>query len=126
MATERAGPPEGFTTVSAPQTDNDYDTEEVGRPQVGDLLQGDVLAKKPGKGEYESMVVELKLTQPYGEHEVGDLVHFWCTSGLEDLMDEIDRGREIAVYVDELDEIDGEEVRLYEIGVGGGDNGGAD
>lgn len=122
MATERAGPPEGFKTVPEPEQNSDYDTERVDRPRDGDVLQGDVLVKKPEKGEHDSMVVELKLTQPYGEFGAGDLVHFWTTNGLEARMEDIDRGTEIAVYVVGHDEIDGDEVRLYEVAVPGGDD----
>lgn len=124
MATEKAEPPEGFTKAEAPnQNDsNDYDTEWIDRPEVGDMVQGTMLARNPDRGEYETDVLEIKLSQPYGEFGDGDLVAMWATSGIEDQLDATDvtRGDEIAITAESTFETDnGQERRNYSLYVQG-------
>ncbi|WP_181687323.1 hypothetical protein [Halorhabdus salina] len=121
MATEEAEPPEGFTTVEQPGNNDsdDYDTDWIDRPEVGDLVQGNLLAIKPDRGEYDSTVLEIKLTQPYGDHDEGDLVAMWSTQGIDAALDEAGspRGEELAVWCDETYDLDGDEVRNFELAV---------
>lgn len=119
MATEQAEVPEGFTKAEAPtqNSNDDYDTEWVDRPSVGDMLQGMLLNVKPDCGEYDTTVIEARLTQPYHDHDEGDLVCFWSTNGIDSALEENDvsRGEEIAVVCDGTFEVDGEERREFAV-----------
>jgi hypothetical protein len=119
MATEEAEVPEGFTKAEAPNqnSDDDYDTEWVERPMQGELLQGNLLAVKPDRGEYDTTIIEMRLTEPYGSHDADDLVCFWSTQGIDDALDEnnIRRGDEIALTCDETFDVDGDERRNYAV-----------
>ena len=124
MATEKAEPPEGFTKADAPSQNNgdDYDTDWIDRPEVGDMVQGTLLARNLDRGEYDTDVLEIKLTQPYGDFDTGDLVAMWATSGIEDALDgnDVGRGDEIAVTAESTFESDdGQERRNYALYVQG-------
>lgn len=79
MATEESGPPEGFTAVEQPTTNDDYDTEWVDRPEVSETLVGTLLARKPDRGEYDSTILELRLSEDYQDQEADDLVSLWLS-----------------------------------------------
>ncbi|ARS89641.1 hypothetical protein [Natrarchaeobaculum aegyptiacum] len=116
MATEEAQPPEGFTKATAPSTNSDdYDTEWVERPEVGEIVQGTLLDMKPECGDYDTTILELRLSAPYGDHDEGDLVCFWSTNGIDAALEENDvaRGEEIAVACEGTFEIDGEDRREF-------------
>ncbi|MFC7230321.1 hypothetical protein ACFQMM_01115 [Saliphagus sp. GCM10025308] len=118
MATEPAEVPEGFTKVTAPQqNDDDFDTEWVDRPALGELVQGTLLNLKPDCGDHDTTVIEMRLSEPYGEFEDGALVCFWSTNGIDAALEEndISRGEEIAVVCDDTFEIDGESRRGYSV-----------
>jgi hypothetical protein len=120
MATETPEAPQGFKKADAPDTDNDtdFDTEWVDRPEPSELLQGNLLAIKEDRGQYDTTVLELRLTEPYGDHEPDDLVCLWSTNGIDAALDENDvrRGDEIALLVDETWETDdGESRRNYAV-----------
>ena len=117
MATENATPPEGFTKAESPQNSNDYDTEFVDRPDVGDLLQGVLLAIKPERGQYETTLLEIRLTQPYGDCDEDELVAVWSTTGIDDALEEndVNRGDEIALAVEDTFESDGDTRRNYAV-----------
>jgi len=116
MATDKAEAPEGFTKAEAP-TNDDYDTEWVDRPEYGDLVQGILLDRKPDRGEYDTTVLELRLTEPCGELDSGECVAMWSTNGIDSALDgnEVERGEEIAIVCDETYEEDGDERRNYEV-----------
>ena len=122
MATEKAEPPEGFTKADAPNQNDgdDYDTDWIDRPGVGDMVQGTLLARNLDHGKYDTDVLEIKLTQPYGDFDTGDLVVMWATSGIEDALDsnDVGRGNEIAITVDDTFKSDGQERRNYALYVG--------
>lgn len=124
MATESPEAPEGFTQASSPDTggDQDHDTVQVNRPELGQELRGTLLSKKPDRGDWDNMVIELRLTQPYGDHAEGDLVHCWCTNGIEaalegtDGTDEVPRGSEVSIQVESTWETDnGDQRRNYSV-----------
>lgn len=119
MATEPTEVPEGFTKAAAPTTNNDddFDTEWVDRPAQGDMLQGTLLNLKPDCGQFDTTVIELRLTQPHGDFDAGALVCFWSTNGIDAALEENDvsRGEEIAVVADETFEIDGEQRQGYSV-----------
>ena len=124
MATETPSPPEGFDAAESPDDNSgdDYDTERVDRPELGEALQGELIAKKPNRGQYDSMIIEVRLTEPYKEFDTGDLVHMWCTNGIEKQLtdqgdtDPVPRMSEIYLYVSEtFENDDGETVRGYEV-----------
>jgi hypothetical protein len=119
MAIEKAEVPEGFTKAESPDQNNDDedDTECVERPLEGELLQGNLLAVKPDRGEYDTTIIELRLTEPYGAHAEDELVCFWSTSGIDGALDENDvrRGDEIAITCEDTFEIDGDERRNYAV-----------
>jgi hypothetical protein len=125
MATEKAEPPEGFTKADAPNQNSseEYDTDWIDRPQVGDMVQGTLLARNLDRGEWDTDVLEIKLTQPYGDFDEGDLVAMWATAGIEDALDanEVNRGDEIAITAEEtFTSDDGDERRQYALYVQGG------
>jgi len=118
MATEKAEPPEGFSKVEQPgNNSDDFDTEWVDRPALGDSIQGTLLAINYDRGEYNSEVLEIRLTEPAQEFDDGDLVSMWSTNGITGAIEEADaRGEEIAVLCSGTFEgDDGEENRSYEV-----------
>jgi len=117
MATEPAGAPEGFTKAEAPSSNReDYDTEWIDRPQVGEMVQGTLLDSKPNRGQYDTTVLELRLSDPYGsEHEADDLVAMWSTSGIDDQLEaSADRGDEVAIVCDEVFEYEDDDGETQE------------
>jgi len=118
MATESPNPPEGFTKADEPDNnqDDDYDTEWADKPQLGEMIQGTLLAHKPDAGDYDGLL-EVRLSQPYGDFDAGDLIAFWSTSGINATLEAngLKRGQEFAVACDETVEIDGEEKRNYTV-----------
>lgn len=117
MATKQAEVPEGFTKAEAPSTNTEYDTEFVERPQPGELIQGILLDTKPERGDYDTTIIEVRLTQPYRDFGEDDLVCFWSTNGIDAAIEENDiaRGEEIAVVCPGTFEIDGEERREFDV-----------
>ena len=119
MATEKAEVPEDFTKAEAPEVeqDDDFDTEWTDRPEMGEMLRGDLLARKPDRGEHDTTILELRLTDDYRDFSEGELVCIWSTNGIDGALDENDilRGDEIALVVDETFEIDGETRRNYAV-----------
>jgi len=111
MATEPAEAPEGFTKADAPSSNREDDTEWIDRPQVGEMVQGMILDLEPNCGNYDTTVLELRLMDPYGsEHEAGDVVAMWSTSGIDDQLEaSADRGDEIAIVCDEVFEYEDDE-----------------
>ncbi|MFC6973480.1 hypothetical protein ACFQL1_20370 [Halomicroarcula sp. GCM10025709] len=82
------------------------------------MVQGTLLARNLDRGEYDTDVLEIKLTQPVGEFKTGDLVAMWATAGIEDALDanEVSRGDEIAVTADSTFTADnGDERRRYSL-----------
>jgi len=119
MATEKAEAPEGFTTVEQPGNDSDdFDTEWLDRPALGDSVQGTLLSINYERGEYDSEVLEIRLTEPAQDFEDGDLVAMWSTNGITAALEEADaRGQEIAIICsDTFDTEDGER-RRYNVAV---------
>ena len=117
MATEEAGPPEGFTKAESSNNEN-YDTEWADRPELGEVLQGTLLAMKPDRGKYDSTVLEIRLAAPYRDHDEDDLVSVWSTAGIDSLIEQNDvtRGEEFAIGCQETYEgDDGETRRNYEV-----------
>jgi hypothetical protein len=119
MATDAPEAPEGFTEVEQPETDDDYDTEWVDRPEVSETLTGTLLARKPDRGEYDSTVLELRLLDDYQDADEDDLVAVWSTNGIDQMLNENDvsRGDDIALYVGETFENEGEHRRSYALAV---------
>ncbi|WP_252699475.1 hypothetical protein [Natronosalvus vescus] len=118
MATEQAEVPEGFTKAEAPQQNtDDYDTEFVDRPELGEMIQGTLLNVKPDCGEFDTTILELRLSEPYHDQDEGALVCFWSTNGIDSALEEneVSRGEEIAVVCDDTFEIDGENRRGFSV-----------
>ena len=117
MATDQANPPEGFTKAEAPDQTDDYDTEWIDRPALGDLIQGILLARKEDRGEYDTTVLELRLTEPCGDVDADECVAMWSTEGIDVQLDQegVERGEEIAITCDDTYQRDGQERRNYAV-----------
>lgn len=127
MAADSPEVPEDFTQASTPDNnDSDRDTALVQRPELGQSLRGMLLAKKPDRGDWDNMVIEVKLTEPYategGELGKGELVHMWTTNGIEaalegdDDSEEVPRGAEVIIVCDDTwTTDDGEDRRTYSV-----------
>ena len=115
MASEKATPPEGFKTVDKPESNNDYDTEWVDRPEVSETLVGTLLAVKHDRGEYDSSILEIRLIEDYQGNQKDSLVAVWSTDGINQMLEEndVNRGDDICLYVDSTFESDDETRRSY-------------
>lgn len=114
MSTDTPETPEGFTKVAAPTQQSDYDTEWQDRPAFGEIVQGTLLAINPDCGDYDTTVLEIRLTEPTSDHDEGTLVSMWSTAGIDSALEENDvsRGSEIAVMGEDTFETDDGEERV--------------
>jgi len=115
MATESPSP-EGLSKVEQPEDEPDTDDAWVDKPKMGEMIRGIFLAHREEIGDYNG-ALELRLTDDYGEKGDGDVVLMWATPGMLDDLSSADvrPGDEIAVAVEETQEIDGEEQPNYEV-----------
>jgi len=108
MASETPNLPEGFSKADEPQSNNDgedFDTEWADRPELGEMVQGTLLAHKPDAGNYDGLL-EVRLSQPFADYTSGDLVAIWSTAGINQQLDHNDvrRGEEFAITVEETND----------------------
>jgi hypothetical protein len=117
MATDQPNPPEGFTKAETPDQTDDYDTDWIDRPSLGELVQGILLARKPDRGKYDTTVLELRLTEPCGDVDADECVALWSTAGIDKQLDsaDVERGEEIAITCEDTHQRDGEERREYAV-----------
>ncbi len=66
---------------------DDYDTDWINHLALGDLVQGIPPARKEDRGEYDTTVLELRLTEPYGEVDADERVATWSTDGINAELD---------------------------------------
>lgn len=114
MSTDTPEIPEGFSKVDAPSQETDYDTEWQDRPAYGEIVQGTLLATVPDCGDYDTTVLEMRLTEDTNQHDEGSLVSMWSTAGIDATLEEndISRGTEIAVMGEDTFETDDGEERV--------------
>ncbi len=114
MSTDTPETPEGFTKVAAPTQQSDYDTEWQDRPEFGEIVQGTLLAINPDCGDYNTTVLEIRLTEPTSDHDEGTLVSMWSTAGIDTTIEEneVSRGSEVAIMGEDTFETDDGEERV--------------
>ena len=103
MSTDDSEAGNGFTKAESPD-DNQYDGDDlwIDRPPEGESVQGIVLSKKPDRGKFNNLLLELKLTDDLGygdEYEQGTKVLMFANKNIEDTIEanDIESGHTILI-----------------------------
>ena len=94
MSSDDSGAGTGFTKAESPANDQ-YEGEDnwADRPPEGESIQGLILSKKPDRGQFNSLLLELKLTEDleYGEeYPEGTKVLMFCNRNIEETIESND------------------------------------